>query len=740
MAATAPQARLDSLPTQAIDTSNPVVFRFEGEPVHAFEGDTIASALYAAGVRTFSRSFKYHRPRGLTCVAGRCPNCLMTVDGVPNVRACVEPARDGVVVRGQNAWPSLEHDALSVMDRFGWAMPVGFYYKSLYRPRLLWKAASPLIRRVAGLGAVNVGAPLGTAYSHHNQHVEVAVVGGGPAGMSASLAAADSGVRVVLVDDQPSLGGSLRYDLRSCETAQDFSAAVQSRPNIEVLTAATAFGLYEGNLLGVHQGSRLIKLRAKSIVAATGAYEQPLVYDRNDLPGTFLSSGLRRLMHLYRLRPGTAALVATTNDEGYHAALDLLKAGVRVVALADSRPRFPHELDAAMELQSKGILVLPSHAMVRAEGARHVEGAVVSRLDGGQLTTEEREFDCDLVCLSGGFAPAGALLAQSGGRFAFDPAIGESVPSELPAGLLAAGSITGADSLDDALRQGTEAGRAAASGGAGPSLFAPPEATASAAPAPAEMALGSRGFVCICEDVTSKDVVTAIREGFSDIQTLKRYSTVTMGPCQGKMCHKALAALCANETGQPLDVVGATTQRPPLQPVPLGALAGAAHLPIKRTALDRRHREMGARMIDVGPWQRPHSYGDPRDECLAVRDRVGIIDVSTLGKLDVAGPDAPAFLDRMYTHRLLHPQARPHTLRHALHRQRQHPRRRHGDAHVRAPLLRHNLHHQCRHRGGLVQVVAGRLEVARPSHQRHLGIRRHQRRRPQRAADPREAD
>ena len=656
MAVANPEARLASQPTQAIDASKPVVFQFEGEPVQAFEGDSIASALYAAGVRIFSRSFKYHRPRGLTCVAGRCPNCLMTVDGVPNVRACVEPARDGAVVSGQNAWPSLERDALSVMDRFGWAMPVGFYYKSLYRPRLLWKAASPVIRRVAGLGSVNVDAPSGAVYGHRNQHAEVAVVGGGPAGMSAALAASDAGVRVVLVDDQPALGGSLRYDLRAYpdglgyETAQELAVTVQSRSNIEVLTGATAFGLYEGNLLGVHQGSRLIKLRAGSVVAATGAYEQPLVYDRNDLPGTFLSSGLRRLMHLYRLRPGTAALVATTNDEGYRAALDLLNAGVRVVALADSRPRFPHDLDAATELRSRGILVLPSHGLVRAEGARHVEGAVVSRMDGGRLTTEEREFDCDLVCVSGGFAPAGALLAQDGAEFAFDASIGESVPAKLPEGLFAAGSVTGADGLDDVLRQGREAGMAAAAGGRGPSISASPKVPAGAAPAPAAVAPGSRGFVCICEDVTSKDVVTAIGEGFTDIQTLKRYSTVTMGPCQGKMCHRALASLCASETGQPPDIVGATTQRPPLQPVPLGALAGPAHLPVKRTPMDRRHREMGARMIDVGPWQRPHSYGDPRDECITVRQRVGIIDVSTLGKLDVAGADAPAFLDRMYTH------------------------------------------------------------------------------------------
>ena len=225
------------------------------------------------------------------------------------------------------------------------------------------------------------------------------------------------------------------------------------------------------------------------------------------------------------------------------------------------------------------------------------------------------------------------------------------MPVKLPPGVFAAGSVTGASGLDDALRQGREAGAAAAEGGA-LSFFRPPEtAPARVYAAPLAEAPGSRGFVCLCEDVTSKDVVTAIREGFTDIQTLKRYSTVTMGPCQGKMCHRALVSLCALEMRQPPDAVGATTQRPPLQPVPLGALAGAAYLPIKRTPMDRRHRAAGARMVDVGPWQRPHSYGSPRDECLAVRNRVGIIDVSTLGKLDVAGADAPAFLDRMYTHK-----------------------------------------------------------------------------------------
>ena len=670
------QSRLDPRPTEVIDRSKAVVFEFDGRPIEGHEGDTIASALYGSGVRIFSRSFKYHRARGLMCVEGRCPNCLMTVDGVPNVRTCTEQARPGLSVQHQNAWPSAEHDALSILDRFDRLMPVGFYYKALHRPKLLWRLASPIIRRLAGLGAVDPTAVSDTRYDHEHRHADVAVVGGGPAGMSAALAAASAGATVTLIDDQPSLGGHLRYGTRSYsglpdipessgyEIAARLAGEVSSHRGIEVRSGATAFGLYEGNLLGIHCGSSVVKLRAGSIVVATGSYEAPLTFDRNDLPGVMLSSGLQRLANLYGIRPGSTAIVATCNDQGYYAALDLLEAGVKVAALVDSRSSFPHALDAAASLQSRGVLVLASYGLTRAEGNKKVVGCAVARLVDGRPTTEEREFDCDIIAVSGGFQPADALLSQAGSGSKYDDALNESVAHDLPPTLRAAGEVTGVHELGVSLLQGRLAGtEAAADKGRTTSIDDTAElrreldvaetsyrSSVAVGPLPPEPGQGAKRFVCYCEDVTARDIGRAIEEGFEDIQTLKRYSTVTMGPCQGKMCLKAFAIICAQRSGHSIDETGSTTARPPVQPVPLGALAGHSHMPIKRTSIDRRHRDSGAEMIDVGPWQRPYSYGSPQEECLAVRHRVGIIDVSTLGKLDVVGRDVPALLDKVYTH------------------------------------------------------------------------------------------
>ena len=676
MVSSSQQARLEPRPTQIIDRSRAVVFEFNGRPVQALGGDTVASALYASGVRTFSRSFKYHRPRGLLCVAGHCPNCLMTVDGVPNVRVCTEPVRAGMTVRHQNAWPSLERDALSIFDRIDWMLPVGFYYKALHRPKLLWRIAEPIIKRLAGLGSIDLDSPRDVHYIHEYRHADVLVVGGGPAGMSAALAAAERGAGVTLVDDQPSLGGHLRFDAAphdgvagmgssgGHEIAQRLAGQVQASERIDALSDSAAFGLYEGNLVGVLSGHRMIKLRAKQVVVATGSYETPAIFEKNDLPGVMLSSAAQRLMHLYGVKPGSTALVTTSDDRGYTVALDLLEAGVRIAALADSRHDFPGDLDAAKELQANGVLILASNAPSRVEGTKRVLGAVVARLDNGRLTTEERQFDCDTVCAAGEMQPANSLLRQAGATFGYDELVGEVVPDSLPAGVLAAGDVTGVHDVRTAVLQGRLAGAEAASalgkaGAAGVEIVKGQATAAEEAhrtnqafqPSPMGREEGAKRFVCLCEDVTATDIAQGVDEGFEDVQTLKRYSTVTMGPCQGKMCSKAFSRITAERTGRSIDEVGATTSRPPVQPVPLDALAGPSHIPIKRTSLYQKHLELGAEIIDMPPWKRAYSYGSPQDECLAVRQRVGIIDVSTLGKLDVKGRDAPALLDKIYTHR-----------------------------------------------------------------------------------------
>ena len=670
--------RLEARPSEVIDRSETVEFHFDGKRVSAHQGDTVASALYALGICTYSRGFKYHRPRGLLCGAGRCPNCLVNVDGVPNVRACTQSVRHGMQVRHQNSWPSLNFDFLSILDHLGWLMPVGFYYKAFHRPKLLWRLAQRVIRRVGGVGTINIGTIPETDYHHQNHHTDVAVIGGGPAGMSAALSAADHGAQVTLVDDQQRLGGHLRFDSQSSSNLPEFGEAsgleiadqlehlVQNSSNIQVMSAATTFAFYQNNLLGILHGSNVVKLRAKQVVLATGSYEVPVVFENNDLPGVMLSSAAQRLMQLYGVRPGRRAVVATSNDQGYKTALDLLDAGVDVAAVVDARPEFPQGVEAVQAAESRNVTILNSHTVTKAEGKGKVRAVCVTRLEAGEPVGQVIRFRCDLVCMSGGFQPANALLYQSGGTLEHMETVDETVPKALPAGLYAAGEVTGIHDLGASLLQGKLAALESVS-----SLDSVPtsaqeeledlrQQTAKARaeyeeqnttfnPYPLAES-GKKNFVCFCEDVTTKDISDAIAEGFEDIQILKRYSTVTMGPCQGKMCLKALVGLCAQYTGKSIDSTGVTTSRPPLHPVPLAALAGHSHMPIKRSPMDRNHRALGAPMVEVGPWQRPISYGAPQDECLAVRHRVGIIDVSTLGKLDIRGQDAGKLLDKVYTH------------------------------------------------------------------------------------------
>ena len=638
-------SRLEPQAGEAIDRSSPVEFGFDGRRTSGFEGDTIASALYAQGTRVFSRSFKYHRPRGLLCCSGNCPNCLVTVGDEPNVRACVRPIESGLEVRSQNAWPSLRFDIASLLDRMHWLMPVGFYYKALHRPKALWLLARRLVRRVGGLGSIDIDATHDKEFSSRNLHADVAVVGGGLAGISAALAAADSGSTVVLIDDQPSLGGHLRYSQQRMTSpdgeskpatgmARDLSESVVGNPNIETLTDATVFGLYQDNLLAILTAEGVVRLRAKHVVLATGAHESPLLFENNDLPGIMLATAAQRLLALYGVRPGREAVVATETTEGYQAALELMEAGVRIAAVVDSSESASGE--AAEAVRQRGIRVLTRHRVVRATGKGRIKAAMVAPVAGpGSHATR---IPCDLLCMSGHPQPMDALLHQMG---AAQP------------GVTLAGGVNGASTLIEVVEQGREAGRKAANPSAfstnGHASLGPRTAPSPAVPSGAN----ARTYVCFCEDVSAHDIEQAIDEGFADVQTLKRYTTVTMGPCQGKMCGRALAGICAAHAGPETNGTAAdtfTTFRPPYQPVPMAALAGRERMPMKRTPLDRIHRELGARMVESGPWFRPHNYGSPADECTAVRERVGIIDVGTLGKLEVLGADAPKLLDRLYTH------------------------------------------------------------------------------------------
>ncbi len=651
-------SRLSPQPGERIDRSKKITFTFDGKKVQGFEGDTIASALYAAGQRTFSRSFKYHRRRGLMCVAGQCPNCICAVDGAPGARACTEPAREGIKVTHVNASPSLDLDVMRATDIFGGPFtPPGFYYKTFLRPRKLWPLYEKILRNAAGLGKLRHSQPEREwRTEYRRRHADVLVTGGGIAGLNAALAAAKLGADTVLVDEGPAPGGQ---QLINADQSQLQALVEQAREaGVEIIDQGHALGYFDG-LVPVWQRDILHQVRAARHVFATGAIEQPLVFAGNDLPGVMLAGGARRLTSMFAVSPGKRAVIATTSDRGLDAALVLREAGVQIVAVADLRPEAG---ETAAQLRADGIPVFTAHTVIEARGGKAVSEAIIQPLNGGS----EHSFECDLVVVSGGTIPASSLLLQSGAKTAYDPERGHFALSDLPANVFAAGEVAGADSDAAAAASGELAGlQAAHSLGRGDDASAKRQSALSktmsepatpdvAVPPPVSGAGRGKCFACFCEDVTSKDVHLSIEEGYDSIELSKRYTTVTMGPCQGRMCQLPSVRLMAQETGQGLDQVGVTTARPPWVSVPMGILGGRDGLeltPAKRSAIHDRHRDLGASIKWAGDWQRAYDYGDPQGEALNVNTAAGIIDVSTLGKLIVRGPDAGEFLDRLYPNR-----------------------------------------------------------------------------------------
>jgi sarcosine oxidase subunit alpha len=619
------------------DPARPVSFTFEGRTIRAVHGQTIAAALYAAGVRVFSRSFKYHRPRGLFCMSGDCPNCLMQVDGRPNVRTCTEPVRQGQAVAAQNAWPSLRFDVLRIFDSLHTFLPVGFYYKRFHKPRWLWPLFERVVRHIAGLGRIDVQAVPRRDTEVEHLHAEVCVVGGGPAGMAAAGAAARAGAEVLLLERLPALGGRLLYEGRRADLVQ--------APQCRTLLDTTVFGLYEGNLLAAFRGDRLLKIRAQQIIVCTGSRQQPVPFANNDLPGIMPLTAVLRLARLYGVRAGRRAVVLT--GPGQEARLQdcLREVGIETAATIPL-PRPGEESDSPL--------------VIEARGRKHLKAVRLVQVNGKGRVSVINELPCDLLCLATESMPANELLLQGGMRFHYN--LGRWQPANSVPGLFAAGGAAGIADLEaqitDGRRRGIEAAAVLGHGEPAPAASLPGSCL-EAGPATLEtIRLGKvadnearfgKRFVCLCEDVTVKDIDRAVAEGFDGIETLKRYSTVTMGPCQGKMCGPTAMALCARATGRELNAVGSTTSRPPAVPVELAVLAAESrHHPVRRTAVHHWHQAAGARWLDAGQWKRPESFGDPADEVKAVRGAAGLIDVGTLGKIEVRGPDAAELLERVY--------------------------------------------------------------------------------------------
>ena len=580
---------------------------FEGKDVRVEDGDTVASALYRSGVRTFSRSFKYHRPRGLYCVSGDCPNCLVTVDGEVDVRACECAARSGQTVIRQNAWPSADRDVLAVTDYMHKLLPVGFYYKTMAKPAFAWPLAEKLIRHVAGLGKADKSDTPREGLGRVHRHPEVLVIGAGVAGLSAALAAAEGGKAVLLIDEH-SPGYRVAPGATKAEIER-LTAEVAGVPAITTLWDAPVIGLYEGPLAVAVTDTESVFVHPAAIVVASGGMETHRVFAANDLPGVFLGRGAARLAGVHGLKVGDRAVVWAEQAEALEHIATLRGNGVSIAAVVT-----PDGLDVA------GI----SERVIRGEvskatGRRKVEGVVV----GGET------IPCDLLVV-GSAIQANAHLPR--------------LSYELPVVVAGDAASPGA-TLADAIASGRAAGEQA-SRGLGLYELPPNE------PAPT---CGDAGYVCICEDVSVGDVKTAIGEGFDSAEILKRYTTVTMGPCQGRLCASQLRAIAERTTPAERDRVGQpTTLRPPVRPLTLEmAAAGAAHHVQRHTRLRDAHLSRGATMMWAGPWKRVEAYrGDVEGEYRAVRERVGVIDVGTLGKFLVAGPDAGVFLDRLYPMRV----------------------------------------------------------------------------------------
>jgi sarcosine oxidase subunit alpha len=630
-------------------------FTFDGRTIYAKPGQTIAGALHDAGIHVVSRSFKYHRPRGLFCASGRCPNCLCTVDGEPNVRICTRKAETNAIVQTQNAWPSVNFDVMSVFNSLDRWMPVGFYYKSMHKPREAWPMFESVIRQIAGLGSIDAVGGADGEYDKANLFADVAVVGGGWAGLHAALAAAQFGCDVVLIDEQTQLGGHLRHDPDLAPP--DFADVVQkvrTSGRITVLTETLNFGLYEGNYLAAQRGNRLYRIRADQVVLAVGGWERPFVFEHNDRPGILLASAAQRLVHLDQCKLEGSAVVVTDNPQGYRTANQLAKAGTSIAALID--------LNETPCADGRGLPVRTGKTILSAQGTMHVTAAVIGSLSGS--IADVQTIPCRWIIQAIGFTPATSLLHQAGCRLVYDPAYDHPRVEAYVKGVHSAGAVNGAHEPILVAWEGRQAGLAAAAA-VQPDSFPLKSAlqehesrkpVVGQSAAKAVYVTGSnkkKKFVCLCEDVTEKDINDAIDEGYSNVETLKRYSTISMGPCQGKMCQATAIALCARRNGQSIEETGTTTSRPPEQPVPLGVLAGKSvrFNVVRRTALHDWHEEHHARFLDAGAWKRPEHYGDPHAEYAAVRHACGLIDVSTLGKMELRGRDVVKFLEFVYPNR-----------------------------------------------------------------------------------------
>jgi len=677
-----------------VDRGREIQFTFNGKPYTGLAGDSLCSALLANGVHLVGRSWKYHRPRGVMSAGSEEPNAIFQLEKgnrtIPNARGTQVELYDNLDARSVNCWPSLDFDLLSINSRFSRLMPAGFYYKTFMWPQSMWMKYEHFIRKASGLGrAPRANDP--DRYLHRHAHCDVLVVGGGIAGLCAALAAGRAGARVIIADEQAEFGGlSLASraqidDGDAVRWIENAVAELQAMAEVTLLPRSTVFGYHDYNFLTINQRlsdhlalaerpagrEKLWQVRARQVVLATGAAERPLIFANNDRPGIMLASAVSTYTNRYAVKPGNRAVIFTNNDSAYQTALDLKAAEVEVVALVDARASSASEI--ADTVRSAGIQVINGSVVVDTAGRKHLRSVRIMSLtaDGGAVSGSAITLNCDLLALAGGWSPVVHLNAQSGARPVWDEAAAMFVPGEPTQAQVSAGAANGTLDLAGCLREGIRAGNDAAGACGFESAMATPathEVECEAIlplwllPSPFPVGRGPKAFIDMQNDVGAADIALAVREGFQSVEHVKRYTAMGFGTDQGKLGNINGMAILAGTLGQSIAATGTTTYRPNYTPVSFGAFAGPnlgerLFDPVRKTAMHGWHEENGALFEDVGQWKRPWYYPEPGEdlhaavnrECLAVRESVGILDASTLGKIEIRGKDSARFLEMIYS-------------------------------------------------------------------------------------------
>lgn len=663
--------RIEKQTGEWLDREKKVSFTFEGETFTAFEGDTISSALWASGEKVLGRSFKYHRARGVLSLANHDINVMLTDGEDTNIRGDVITVKDGMSLVAVNTFGGVKNDKLRFIEKLlSPFLVVGFYYKAFFRPKFMFPFWEKIIRHGAGLGKVNFNYPR-IPKPKLNEHYDVLIVGAGPSGMAAALASSlDKQLKILIVDENKQAGGSLGYDRSGSDLPQsqmeELLNEINKASNITLRTDAYAAAYYTDHLIPIVEHSGITKVRAKTLIIATGVFEQPPVFRNNDLPGVMNGSAAQRMIYRYGIKPFESGVVFTANDNGYRVALDLIHAGTSVKAVVDLR-KVHASSSLSRELLNHGVHIYSGHCVYEALATSNnmaVKGVVICPFDeDSNKALPEQSFiiECDGIAMSAGWASAAALLYQSGMKVKYDYTIEQFIPDSLPKGIFAAGKVNGVFDLEQRIADGA---RAAAEAmrymGMDNAPYITVEAHSAASPShffPVVPHPKGKNFVDFDEDLQAKDFINAAKEGFDNIELMKRFTTVGMGPSQGKHSNMNAIRILARIRELPVEKIGSTTSRPFFHPTPIGHLGGRNFHPVRQSAIQNWHADAGAVFVDVGAWSRPAYYENSGcsveeiilQESMAVHKSVGIIDGSSLGKIEVCGPDAVQFLEQFFT-------------------------------------------------------------------------------------------